>query len=69
MIFETVYNAKLLDAKQQHENGGEKVVTDKLPAGTLDGIAILSIKAVLSQEPLTDRFKGRQGVFNRASNK
>ena len=58
-----------LDAQQQGNDGGYQVVTDELPASTLDRVAILAIKAVLSPEPLTGRFKGRQGVFNRAGNK
>lgn len=70
-MFLSAYNKALLilDAEQYCRYCCNDVVTDKLPAGTLDGIAILAIKAVLSLEPLTDRFKGRQGVFNRACDK
>ena len=63
------YGVLILDAQQQSDNGGGDVVDDELPAGALDGIAILAVKTVLCLEPLTDRFKGRQGVFNRASDK
>jgi hypothetical protein len=59
----------ILDAEQYCHYYCNDVVADELPAGALDGVAILAIKAVLSLEPLTDRFKGRQGVFNRASDK
>jgi hypothetical protein len=59
----------ILDAEQYCHYYCNDVVADELPAGALDGVVILAIKAVLSLEPLTDRFKGRQGVFNRASDK
>ncbi len=65
-MFLSAYNKALLilDAEQYCHYSCNDVVADKLPAGTLDGIAILAIKAVLSPEPLTGRFKGRQNVFN-----
>ena len=69
-MLDCAYNMRLiLGAKQYCHYCSNDVVTDELPAGAADGIAILAIKAVLCLEPLTDRFKGRQGVFNRASDK
>ena len=65
MIFECAYNKALLIiyAKQYCYYNCDNVVAYKLPAGTLNRIAIPAIKAVLSLEPLAGRFKGRQGVF------
>ena len=61
--------ALILNAQKQSDHGCGYVVADELPAGALDWVAILGVKTVLCLEPLTDRFKGRQGVFNRASDK
>lgn len=68
-MFLSAYNKLylILDAEQYCHYYCNDVVTDELPAGALDGIAILAIKAVLSPEPLTGRFKGRQDVFYRAA--
>lgn len=65
-MLECAYNKALLilDAEQYCHYYCNEVVADELPAGALDGVAILAIKAVLSPEPLTGRFKGRQNVFN-----
>ena len=70
-MFLSAYNKLylILGAEQYCHYCCNDVVADKLPAGTLDGVAILAIKAVLSPESLTGRFKGRQGAFNHASNK
>lgn len=67
-MLECAYNKALLilDAEQDCHYYCNKVVADELPAGALDGVAILAIKAVLSPEPLTGRFKGRQNIFSRA---
>ena len=67
-MLDCAYNMRLiLDAKQYCHYCSNDVVTDELPAGAADGIAILAIKAVLCLEPLTDRFKARQGFFGHTS--
>lgn len=68
-MFLSAYNKALLilDAEQYCHYSCNDVVADKLPAGTLDWVAILAIKTVLGFEPLADRFQGRQGVFCRAT--
>lgn len=65
-MLECAYNKALfiLDAEQYCHYYGNEVVTDELPAGALDGVAILAIKAVLSPDPLTGRFQDRQNIFN-----
>ena len=69
-MLECAYNRRLiLNTEQYCHYSRNNVVADKLPASTLDRVAILAIKTVLSPEPLTGRFKGRQGIFNRAGNK
>lgn len=57
-MFLSAYNKALLilDAEQYCHYRCNDVVADKLPAGTLDGVAVLDIKAVLGLEPLADRF-------------
>ena len=57
-MFLSAYNKALLilDAEQYCHYRCNDVVADKLPAGTLDGVAVLVIKAVLGLEPLADRF-------------
>lgn len=65
-MFLSAYNKLylILDAEQYCHYCCNDVVADELPTGALDGVAILAIKAVLSPEPLTGLFKGRQNVFN-----
>ena len=67
----SAYNKALLilDAEQYCHYCCNDVVTDKLPAGAFDGIAILTVKAVLCLEPLTSHFQARQGGFCHASDK
>ena len=52
-MLECAYNKALfiLDAEQYCHYYGNEVVTDELPAGALDGVAILAIKAVLFSGP------------------
>ena len=38
------YVVLILDAQQQSDNGGGDVVADELPAGALDGVAVLGVK-------------------------
>ena len=54
----SAYNKALLilDAEQYCHYSCNDVVTDELPAGALDRVAILAVKAVLCLEPLTSRF-------------
>lgn len=68
-MFLSAYNKALLilDAEQYCHYSCNDVVADKLPAGTLDWVAVLAIKAVLGLEPLADRFQGRQGIISHAS--
>ena len=46
----------ILDAEQYCNHCCNNVVTDELPAGAADGIAILAVKTVLCLESLTSRF-------------
>ena len=41
------YGVLVLNTQQQSDQGGGDVVADELPAGALDGIAVLPVKAVL----------------------
>ena len=54
----SAYNKALLilDAEQYCHYSCNDVVTDELPAGALDWVAVLAIKTVLGLEPLTSHF-------------
>ena len=45
--------ALILDTQQQGDHGGGDVVADELPAGALDGVAILAVKLMRGAEPDT----------------
>ena len=54
----SAYNKALLilDAEQYCHYSCNDVVTDELPAGALDGVAVFAIKTVLCLEPIAGRF-------------
>ena len=51
----------VLDTQQKGDHGGGDVVANKLPAGALDGVAILAIELMRGTEPDTGGEGGTVG--------